>query len=276
MSEPGGGPPAEPSSAAGPRPVRVPIPGPLEEATFLERPNRFLVVCRLARSGEVVAAHLADPGRLKELLIPGTRIWLRAATPAAATPASGDDASSPGAPRPRATRRRTTAWSALVLEAPAGDLVSLHTTLPNRLARAALEARALDELRDWALERAEVALGRSRIDFLLRRGEERLALEVKSVSLVEDGVALFPDAVTTRGARHVRELMELTARPGWAAAILFVVQRAAARRVRAAVEIDPAFAAALAHAHAAGVRVLARRCRVALDGVELGEAIPCD
>ncbi len=260
---------------AGSPPVRVAIPGPLEEASFLERPNRFLVVCRLQRTGEVVAAHLADPGRLKELLLPEARIWVRAAEPRKATAAAGDEVAS-ATRQPRTTRRRTTAWTALVLESPAGDLVSLHTTLPNRLARAALGGRGLDELRDWELERGEVPLGRSRIDFLLRRGEERLALEVKSVSLVEDGVALFPDAVTARGARHVRELSELAARPGWAAAILFVVQRAAARRVRAAVEIDPAFAAALAHARATGVRVLARRCRVSLDAVELGDAIPCE
>lgn len=243
---------------AGAPSVRVPIPGPLEAASFLQRPNRFLVLCRLARTGETVAAHLADPGRLKELLVPGVRIWVRP-----------ESATIPGRPA------RSTAWTALVVEAEDG-LVSLHTTLPNRLARAALEARALDELPDWALERSEVPLGHSRIDFLLRRESERLALEVKSVSLVEEEVALFPDAVTARGARHVRELTLLASRPGWAAAILFVVQRAAARRVRAAAEIDAAFAAALADAHAAGVRILARRCRVSLDAVELGEAIPCE
>ncbi len=261
MSEESGPtPPAGRAQPGRPSAVRVPIPGPLEEASFLERPNRFLVLCRLRRTGDVVAAHLADPGRLKELLLPGVRLWLRAADPVAAPPQG---------------RPRSTAWSALVVEAEDG-LVSLHTTLPNRLARAALEAGALDELGDWALERAEVPLGRSRFDFLLRRGAERLALEVKSVSLVQVGIALFPDAVTARGARHVRELALLAGRPGWAAAILFVVQRSAARRVRAAAEIDAAFAAALAEAHAAGVRVLARRCRVSLDAVELGEAIPCE
>ena len=162
-----------------------------------------------------------------------------------------------------------------MVEAAAG-LVSLHTTLPNTLARAALQARALEELGDWELERAEVPLGRSRIDFLLRRGDERLALEVKSVSLVEGGLALFPDAVTARGERHVRELTLLAGRPGWAAAILFVVQRADAQGVRAASSIDPGFAAALADARAAGVHILARRCHVSLEALELGEAIPCE
>ncbi|MEJ2187449.1 MAG: DNA/RNA nuclease SfsA [Gemmatimonadota bacterium] len=125
------------------------------------------------------------------------------------------------------------------------------------------------------MERREVPLGRSRIDFLLSRPDgRRLALEVKSVTLVVDGVGLFPDAVTARGARHVRELTELAGRDGWEAAILFVLQRDDARRVHAAASIDPAFAEALAEAKAAGVRVLARRCRVGLDRIELAEPVP--
>jgi sugar fermentation stimulation protein A len=252
--------------------VRVPIPGLLEEAGFLERPNRFLVHCRLGGSGEVVRAHLVDPGRLKELLLPGCRIWVRP-EPVVGTGTAPGATVSPS-PLPRRRPPRSTAWTALLVEAPDGrSMVSLHTTLPNRLVREALLAGALEELDGWALERAEVPLGRSRIDFLLRRGEERLALEVKSVTLVEDGVALFPDAVTARGARHVRELTELAGRPGWAAAILFVVQREDAASVRAAASIDPVFAAALDEARRGGVRVLARRCRVTLDGLELAEAI---
>lgn len=245
--------------------VRVPIPGPLQEARFLERPNRFLVVCRLERTGEVVRAHLADPGRLREMLLPGRRIWLRAEQ--APEMRVGAQARPP----------RSTAWTALLVEAPMGDgLVSLHTTLPNRLVRNALTAGALTELEGWSLERAEAPLGRSRIDFLLQRDEERLALEVKSVTLVENGLALFPDAVTERGARHVRELTTIATRPGWFAAILFVVQRSDATGVRAAFHIDPVFAAALAEAREAGVRILARRCRVSLDAVELGGPVPCE
>jgi sugar fermentation stimulation protein A len=118
-------------------------------------------------------------------------------------------------------------------------------------------------------------VGRSRFDFLLRgRGNRRLALEVKSVTLVEEEVGLFPDAVTARGARHLRELADLAGRAGWAAAVLFAVQRADVRRVRAAREIDPNFAAALEEARRAGVRVLARRCRVGLDRITLGAPVP--
>jgi sugar fermentation stimulation protein A len=242
--------------------IRVPFPNPLCEAWFVARPNRFLLHCELSpgatapgasESDRVVKAHLADPGRLKELLLPGQRVWLR----------------------PAASATRKTAWSAVLVESPDGDgLVSVDTTMPNRLIHRALEAGALEEFRGWSLERAEWTHGRSRIDFLLARDEERLALEVKSVTLVEDGVALFPDAVTARGARHVRELAELAQRDRWSAAILFVLQRPDAHRIEAAASIDPAFAAALADAREAGVQVLGRRCHVTLQALTLGEQVP--
>ena len=94
------------------------------------------------------------------------------------------------------------------------------------------------------------------------------------MTLVEDGVALFPDAVTARGARHVRELTELAGRDGWEAAVFFVVQRDDAHRVEAARSIDPDFADALAKAKKAGVRVLARRCSVSIEGITLGDPVP--
>jgi sugar fermentation stimulation protein A len=251
--------PAETTRAEGA--VQIPFPAPLRAARFLARPNRFLLHCALEpcegeSQGEETAAvpvHLADPGRLKELLLPGQRVWLR----------------------PAASPTRKTAWTAVLVEAPDGaGLVSVDTTMPNRLIHRALEARALDEFAGWSLERAEWRHGRSRIDFLLARDHRKLALEVKSVTLVDDGVALFPDAITDRGARHVRELAALARRDGWEAAILFVLQRDDAHRVEAARSIDPAFADALADARSAGVRILGRRCRVTLRTLELAEVIP--
>jgi sugar fermentation stimulation protein A len=257
--------------------IEIPLPQPLVETTFVERPNRFLLRCALpppaaepravARgmvrehaapwhgTAGVVEAHMADPGRLRELLLPGRRVWLR-----------------PAAPAP--TRR--TAWTAMLVESPDGcGLVSVDTTLPNRLVHQALLAGALDEFRDWALERREATLGDSRIDFVLRHADgRRLALEVKSVTLVEQGVALFPDAVTARGARHVRELARIAHEPGWQAAVLFVLQRPDAVRIEAAASIDPVFARTLAAAAAAGVRVLGRRCHISLRALTLGDAVP--
>lgn len=243
-------------------------PQPLVEARFLERPNRFLTKVHLVQAAEgrqagagplsvgpPIEAHLPDPGRLKELLLPGARCWVR-----------------PAEPSP--TRR--TRWTLVLVESPDGaELVSLDTTLPNRLARTALEAGALEEFAGWTLERREFSMGRSRLDFLLAHPDGRkLALEVKSVTLVEEGVARFPDAVTARGARHVEELAEIAQRPGWEAAVLFICQRRDAGRIEAARAIDPHFADTLTAAGKAGVQVYGRRCKVTLEGVELLEAIP--
>ncbi len=236
--------------------VAVPIAGPLVPSRFILRHNRFVLRVELEDSGEAVDVHMADPGRLRELLLPGRRLWLR--------PASKPD--------------RKTQWSAVLVERAGGrEMVSLDTTLPNRLMARALEVCALPEVAGWTLVRAEFPMGRSRLDFLLADGAgKQMAMEVKSVTLVEDGVALFPDAVTERGARHVKELGELVRKAGWEAAVLFVVQRSDAREVRAARSIDPKFAEALEVAKGAGLRVLGRRCHVFADRVELGAALPAD
>ena len=260
--------------------AEIPLPGPLVEARFVERPNRFVVRARLPddlpeapgsepgshpHAGRVVDTHLADPGRLEELLLPDAALWLRPA----------DDP------------KRKTRWSTLLVERPDGEgLVSVDTTLPNRLVGTALESGTLDEFGGWRLSAREWSHGGSRFDFLLEEegpdagaavreapARRRLVLEVKSVTLVEDGVALFPDAVTARGARHVRELAELAERDGWEAAVLFVLQRPDAERIVAARSIDPRFADALDEAAEAGVRVLGRRCVVRPERVLLAEPV---
>jgi len=253
--------PPPPGPTPGPEPVSLSLPGPLVPAAFRERPNRFVVRAALERdhgrwaAGDEVRCHLPDPGRLTELLRPGRRLWLL----------------------PAADPSRKTRWSALLVEAPGGgggEVVSVDTTLPNRLVEEGLRRGALEELSGWALVRREFPWEGSRFDFLLEREGRRLVLEVKSVTLVEDGVALFPDAVTRRGARHVAELREIAALPEWEAAVLFVLQRADAHRIRAARSIDPRFADALERARAGGVRVLGRRCRLTRRRVTLGEAVP--
>lgn len=235
-------------------PVRVGWGRSLVEGRFLERPNRFVVHAEV--EGREVVAHLADPGRLKELLLPGARLGLR--------------------PEPPSPTRKTR-WTALLVEAPGTDAegwVSVNTTMPNRLVDEALRRGVLEELEGWSYVRREVRYGRSRLDFLLEDGDGRsLYVETKSVTLVEDSVALFPDAVTARGARHVEELAAAVAE-GHEAAVLFVLQRPDARRIVAARAIDPVFSDTLARAEAAGVRILGRRCRVGWEGIELGGPVP--
>ena len=225
------------------------IPPPLYEGRFVERPNRFLTVVDL--EGKRVEAHLPDPGRLKELLLPGVRVWVR--------PAGG-----PG---------RKTDFTLTMVRAPTGELVSLVTTLPNRLVEEALQEESLSELAGWGIQRSEYTWGSSRFDFLLAREDRRLLLEVKSVTLVVEGRALFPDAVTARGARHVRELIAAR-EEGWETAVLFVVQRRDAGSVTAARTIDPDFADALANAREAGVRLLAYRCSVTLEEALITDPLP--
>jgi len=228
----------------------VRIPGPLLPARFLDRPNRFLTIVDL--DGERVEAHLPDPGRLRELLLPGAQVWVRSA--------KGD--------------KRKTQFTLAVVKAASGELVSVVTTLPNLLVHEALEAKRIAELSDWDVVSPEHTWGRSRFDCLLGAGvDRRLLLEVKSVTLVEGDRALFPDAVTARGARHVRELATALD-AGYEAAVLFVVQRKDANSVTAARDIDSKFAAALAYAATAGVLLLAYRCEVSLDEARITERIP--
>lgn len=225
------------------------IPGPLLAARFVSRPNRFLTLVEL--DGESVEAHLPDPGRLEELLVPGVPVWVR--------PVSGAN--------------RKTHFTLSVVEAPTGELVSVVTTLANELVEEALTEDRIAELGDWEIIKREHAWGRSRFDFLLGRGDERMLLEVKSVTLLEEGRALFPDAITARGARHVKELAEARGQ-GMEAVVLFVIQRRDAASVTAARAIDPNFADALAEAADSGVRLLGYRCRVSLEEAVITGALP--
>jgi len=179
-----------PQGLAGPfRAPLVPFPA-LQEAVFLARPNRFTARVRLA--GREVAVFLPDSGRLPDLLVPGRRVFLR--------PAAG-----PG--------RRT--GHDLLLVDHDGVLVSLDSRLPNLVFARALEAGLLPDLQGYAEVRREVGLPGGRLDFVLGGdGLAPCAVEVKSVTLVRKGVALFPDAPTARGRRHVLELLRLRREAG--------------------------------------------------------------
>lgn len=228
----------------------------LSKAEFLERPNRFLVRCRLDDTSEEVEAHLADPGRLQELLLPGAVLYLRRA----------DDPN------------RKTQWSACLVQAPGGiTLVSLVATMANRLTAKALEMGAIPELSQWSYKRAEYTHGKSRLDFYLEDSHGgRLLLEVKSCTLVQDGVAMFPDAVTERGRRHVQELTDLTRSGEFEAAVLFVVQRDDAEVFRPAQHIDPSFSTALRTAHEQGVKLIVYDAVVDVTGITWRRKLPID
>jgi sugar fermentation stimulation protein A len=221
---------------------------PVYPATFLERRNRFVAVVDVG--GRVTTALVPTTGRLAELLVPGA-------------PARVGVAKNPNRKHAldllQVRYRRT--WA---------NLTAIHA---NKLFGEAVVDGLFPELTGWRLERAEIPVGRSRFDWLLARGERRMYVEVKSVTLVEGGVGIFPDAPTQRGARHLRELAELVA-AGHAAAAAFIVQRADANLVRPNDRTDPDFAAALRAAAAAGVVTLAARCRVTKHGVAVIDPLP--
>lgn len=221
---------------------------PLVEATFLARPNRFMVEALL--DGEIVQAHLADRGRLKETLVPEARLLLARH--------NGVD--------------RKTAFQAVVAYRGT-TLVSLDTHLPNRLIEAALRARALPQFETFSEVRREVKLGASRFDFQLSDGSCRCTVEVKSAGLVVDGVGLFPDAPTERGRRHLQELGTLV-QAGERAAVLFVVQGGDCHAMMVYTAIDPLFDQALRQAAARGVEVYAYACPLTHTGIMLGARVP--
>lgn len=233
---------------SGDRPPRLAWP-PLMEGSFRERLNRFTVLADLQRT--TVRAHLANSGRLAELLVPGNRVWLSNA------PYGG---------------RRTT--YDLVLAQYGDTLASVDARVPNRLMGVALEQRALAEFAAYPRFQREVAVGRHRVDFVLRAHDgSTLLLEVKSVTLVVDRVALFPDAPTARGRQHL-ELLSTAARSGQRGAVVFVVQRMDADMFSPNTTADPHFAGALRSAAESGVEVRAYRCEVSLDGIALVGSLP--
>lgn len=221
------------------------------QGTFLERPNRFVARVRL-ETGEEVAVHVASSGRLPDVLLPGVPVWVEVGDPA------------PG--------RRTA--GRLLLARVEESWVSVDTSVPGRIFRRAFAAGALEPFAEYREWRPEVPFGRSRLDFCLTgEGLPACWVEVKSVTSVErdaDGVRVgrFPDAPTTRGQRHLHELVDAR-RQGHRAAVCFIVQREDAEAFGPWAAVDPAFAEALREAAGAGVEVYAWRLRVR-PGEEIG------
>lgn len=193
---------------------------PLSPAVFLSRPNRFVVVCRLA--GRRVRAYLPNPGRLWELLPPGAKLYLAGLPPA------------PG----RSLRH-------LVVAAERdGSPVMLHTHHTNLVAKHLLEHGLVPGLEHASVVQAEYRIGNSRFDFLLRQGDRNILLEVKSCTLFHRTLAMFPDAISARATKHLLELEELT-HAGYDTAVLFVVHAPRARFFMPEHHTDLAFCRAL-------------------------------
>lgn len=220
----------------------------LVEAVLVARVNRFRAQIRVG--GKETSAYLANPGRLEELMVAGSPVWVR-------------PAQRPG---------RKTPYD-LILTQYAGTLVSMNSHLPNQILQAALVEHALPWFEHYNTIRTEVPLGQSRLDFRLSdRCGEICWLEAKSVTLVTHGVARFPDAPTERGRRHLGELVRAIEN-GDRAAVVFVVQRADAQQFAPHDKTDPAFGDALRAAADAGVEIRAVRCTVTQEHICLDRPI---
>lgn len=232
----------------------IPFEQKLYRATFIERPNRFILHCKLDDTGETVRVHLPDPGRLKELLQYGASLYLRYSD----------------------KKDRKTKWSAVLVHDPSdGTLVSLQTTLVNHLVEKALKENKLKTFERFTYKAREYSKGHSRWDFYVAKGDLHHLIEVKSVSLGIKGVGYFPDAITKRGTKHVKELTSIVAeKNAWLGSILFVCQRNGLHSVRPADHIDPAFAKALQEAKQNGVNLLAYSTMISPEGISLQEQIP--
>lgn len=217
------------------------------EATFLERLNRF--VARVEIEGEEHKVHVPNTGRCREILIPGTRVYLsRSDTPGRKYPYT-------------------------LFAAYKGDmLIHIDSAGANRLTEEALKDGHIRELVDATEIARERAYGTSRFDFSFQKDGRLCYLEVKGVTLELDGIAKFPDAPTERGARHLTELKQATAK-GLGAYIMFVVQMKGIRYFTPFVERDPIFAAALCDAAAHGVTVLSYDTTVTPEHICLDQPI---
>lgn len=233
----------------------IPFARELQEATLLRRYKRFLADVRLA-DGHELTLHCPNTGSMLNCAEPGSRVWV-------------DLHQRPG-------RKLPGTWE-LVETAP-GELACVHSARANAVVAAGLEAGLITPLAGIQGVRREVTLaaGGSRFDFLLGEGEDSWVVEVKSVTLaLGGGQGAFPDAVSLRGQKHLRELIGL-AQSGQRSCLLFCVMHSGIRRVRPADEIDPVYGELLRQARAAGVSVLAWSVRPTPAGLWLSGELPVD
>jgi sugar fermentation stimulation protein A len=235
----------------------VKFPDPLLRATLIKRYKRFLSDHEL-EDGTTVTAHCANTGAMLGLTAPGSETWL--------SPARNPD------------RKLRYSWEMIRVAPGAGGLVGIHTAHPNTIVAEAIAAGNVAELAGYTGIRREVRYGEnSRIDLLLEKdGAPPCYVEVKNVHLRrEDDLAEFPDSVTQRGAKHLRELSGVV-QGGGRAVMLYLVQRADCDAFALAADIDPEYAAAFAEAHQSGVEALCYACRLSEREITLDRPLPID
>jgi sugar fermentation stimulation protein A len=222
---------------------------PLVRGFLVRRSQRFLAEVRL-ENDRLVTAHCPNSGSMQGCNVPGREVML--------------------SPTDNPKRKTRYTWELIHLPS---TWVGVNTLSANRLVAEAASGKLIPELGPFDKLLREVQLGHSRIDFCLVRGGVSLFLEVKNVTLVEDGTALFPDAPTARGRKHLQTLMGAIDQ-GHRAAMFYVVQREDAQRFSPAAHVDPAYAQALRRAHRAGVNIIVYGARVSPKEIYLDAPLP--
>ena len=222
----------------------------LTPGTLVKRYNRFLADVKL-KSGELVTAHCANSGTMKECSEPGRPVYL-----------SFHD-------NPKRKLKYT--WEMIMMPA---SLVGVNTLVPNRLVKKSIEDGLVEQLKGYEDVKAEVKVSSSsRLDLMLTKGDrDKCFVEIKNCTLVKDEIAYFPDAVTTRGHKHLVELQRLV-KEGNRSIIFFLVQRMDAKAFSPADDIDPAYGKELRKAKRNGVEVIVYDVIIDLNKIILGKNI---
>ena len=208
------------------------------EGIFIDRPNRF--VAHVDIEGVVNTVHVKNTGRCKELLIPKTPVRLEVSD----------------------NPNRKTLYDLVAVYKKNFGWINMDSQAPNKVVKEWLETKDYDYIKP------EYKYGDSRIDFYMRKGNQEYLMEVKGCTLEIDGIGYFPDAPTTRGIKHLRELIKAK-RAGYECAIAFVIQMEGIKEVRPNIDTHPEFGVALQEAKEAGVKILYLTCKVGRDTLEI-------
>lgn len=217
----------------------------IHKATFLERPNRFIAYVEM--SGEKETVHVKNTGRCAELLIPGTTVYIQ-------------ESDNP---------ERKTKWDLIAVK-KGERLINMDSQIPNRAVQEWIEGGGL--FSDVRLIRPETTYGNSRFDLYVETGEKRVFVEVKGVTLEEDGVCRFPDAPSDRAVKHLEELIRAK-KEGYETYVFFVIQMKNVKYFTPNTDTHPAFAEALKKAASAGVKIVAYDCEVTPESIEISSPV---
>ena len=210
----------------------------ITKAKFIARPNRF--IARVEVDGHIETVHVKNTGRCKELLIPGSTVYLTASE----------------------NPERKTKYDLVAVIKDNGLLINIDSQAPNKVALEYLQTQNYDVIIP------EYTYGDSRIDFYMEKGKRKYLMEVKGCTLERNGIGYFPDAPTERGVRHIHELIKAR-KEGYRAILAFVIQMDGIKEVRANVETHPEFGTALEEARKAGVEIWFLTCHVSGNGFSI-------